>query len=380
MRRFTVDAAARWLCIAKWSATSPTRNGTGPAPPGPLRRRGGRSRLAELHLHGRSSEIRLHQRVHGFRPQQRRRATPSCASPPRSTTSTRRVSRAVPSSRAPARSYVDFCEIERASADQIDDTHAIVARWREFIEPVRADSCRASPSTSAWTPAASSPAQKLMQRDARGRGQRRRVRVALPALRRQPGRHPGRHEPRRPQDRRTVPSTARSCRSTPAARSQWPESLGWYVGGAPVEIPAAQLSDFRSALEVVRTALRAGRPLTRVPIARVLRLLGPEFHPTSPDLYSIVSFVDARSIPGSERWTELKAYGLLRVSYGDQVCVWINRLHEGLQFASRYPDTDTAYKNMRLYVEGLRSIIVSVARHGPHTPLWPQPRVAARAS
>lgn len=33
----------------------------------------------------------------------------------------------------PAASYVDFCATERTDADQIDDTHAIVARWREFI-------------------------------------------------------------------------------------------------------------------------------------------------------------------------------------------------------------------------------------------------------
>lgn len=75
-----------------------------------------------------------------------------------------------------------------------------------------------------------------------------------------------------------------------------------------------------------------------------------------------MSFVDARGVPGSERWTELKAFGLLRVSHGDQVCAWVTRLHEGLQFASRYPDTDVAHKNLRLYAERLREAIVSVAR------------------
>jgi hypothetical protein len=99
-----------------------------------------------------------------------------------------------------------------------------------------------------------------------------------------------------------------------------------------------------------------------MPLARVLRLLGADFRPTSPDLYSIVSYVDARGIPGSERWDELSAYGLVRVSYGDQVCVWLNRLHEGLWFTCRYPDTDAAYKNMRLYVERLRDVILTVAR------------------
>jgi hypothetical protein len=100
-----------------------------------------------------------------------------------------------------------------------------------------------------------------------------------------------------------------------------------------------------------------------MPLARVLALLGAEFRPTSPDLYSIVSYVDTRTVPGAERWTEQRAHALLRVSYGDQVCVWVNRLHEGLWLATRYPDTDVAAKNLRLYVERLRDHIASVA-HG----------------
>ncbi|MDQ0992357.1 hypothetical protein QFZ74_003585 [Streptomyces sp. V3I7] len=143
-------------------------------------------------------------------------------------------------------------------------------------------------------------------------------------------------------------------------KSRWSDSVGWYVGGAPIEVPPAP--DFPAALGRVRTALRTNRSLARMPLARVLRLLGSDFRPTSPDLYSIVSYVDARQIPGAERWAALKAYGLVRVSYGDQVCAWVNRLHEGLWFTARYPDTDVAYKNMRLYVERLRDVVTSVAR------------------
>jgi hypothetical protein len=75
-----------------------------------------------------------------------------------------------------------------------------------------------------------------------------------------------------------------------------------------------------------------------------------------------VSYLDARGLPGAGDWAGQSAYALIRVSYGDQVCVWVNRLHEGLWLASRYPDTDVAHKNMRLYVERLRDVVVSVAR------------------
>ena len=44
------------------------------------------------------------------------------------------------------------------------------------------------------------------------------------------------------------------------------------------------------------------------------------------------------------------------------MCVWITRVHEGLQVACRYPDTDIAHKNILRFVEGLRKIIVSVPR------------------
>lgn len=267
--------------------------------------------------------------------------------------------------RRAASSYVDFCRTERVSADQIDDTHAIVTHWRDFISRCEGKLPR-FPVDLGLDPGGELPTQKLMQEmlvdagtaaafESHCRpfgGSLTGILAATSLIVRGIG--------GQPVYRTVVPFHTR-------AKSRWLESVGWYVGGAPVEIPAAQLSDFRSALEAARTALRVGRPLARIPIARVLRLLGSDFRPTSPDLYSIVSFVDARSIPGSERWTELKAYGLLRVSYGDQVCVWINRLHEGLQFASRYPDTDIAYKNMRLYVEELRNIIVSAARSDPDT-------------
>ncbi|MFG3107169.1 hypothetical protein [Streptomyces tendae] len=37
-------------------------------------------------------------------------------------------------------------------------------------------------------------------------------------------------------------------------------------------------------------------------------------------------------------------------------------LPEGLSFASRYPDTEVARKNLRLYVERLRDVVTGVAR------------------
>lgn len=261
---------------------------------------------------------------------------------------------------APASSYVDFCEIERTDADRIDDSHEIVARWREFIR--RCDGRLPNfPVDLGLDPEGPLPAQKLLREELTGPD----TAAAFEAYCRPYGGSSVGvlaatalilHEIGGQSVYRTVvPFHTR-------AKSRWSDSVGWYVGGAPIEIPVEQAYDLPSALRTVRAALHAGRHLARMPLARVLHLLGADFRPTSPDRYSIVSYVDTRGIAGSGQWTEQKAYGLIRVSYGDQVCAWVTRLHEGLWLASRYPDTDVAQKNMRLYVERLRDVIASTVK------------------
>ncbi|MEU0193007.1 condensation domain-containing protein [Streptomyces afghaniensis] len=259
----------------------------------------------------------------------------------------------------PASSYVDFCEAERADADRIDADHDIVARWREFIQRC-GGRLPSFPVDLGLEPGGGLPTQKFMREmmvdaDAAAAfesycrpygGSLVGVLAATALIVHEIGGEPV--------YRTVVPFHTR-------VKSQWSQSVGWYVGGAPIEIPMSEAVDFPSALRTVRAALQANRRLARIPLARVLHLLGSDFRPTSPDLYSIVSFVDTRGIPGSDHWTDQKAYGLLRVSYGDQVCAWITRLHEGLWFAARYPDTDVAYKNMRLYAERLRDIVTGAA-------------------
>ena len=257
----------------------------------------------------------------------------------------------------PIASYVDFCAIERANADELDETHDIVDRWRDFI--ARCDGKLPSfPVDLGLDPDDPLPTQKLMQEMIANDGEA----AAFEAYSRPYGgsligilaatglavRDIGGQRVYRT----IVPFHTR-------VKSRWSTSVGWYVGGAPVEIPVAQATDFDSALRLTHAALARNRSLSRMPITRVLRLLGSDFRPTSPDLYSIISYVDARGVPGSGRWNDLHTYGLMRVSYGDQVCIWITRLHEGLQFACRYPDTDVAHRNMRRYVEHLRELITS---------------------
>ncbi|MQY35529.1 Trehalose-2-sulfate acyltransferase papA2 [Streptomyces sp. RB17] len=266
-----------------------------------------------------------------------------------------------PDSAGPVASYVDFCEIERADADGIDARHAIVARWRAFIQ--RCDGILPGfPVDLGLQPGGPLPRQRMLCEPLADAAEA----AAFEAYCRPYG---GSlvgllaatglivHElGGQPVYRTVVPFHTR-------VKSRWSDSVGWYVGGAPIEVPVGPAAGFPDTLRAVRAELQANRSLARMPLARVLTLLGADFRPTSPDLYSIVSYVDTRTVPGALRWAEQRAHALLRVSYGDQVCVWVNRLHEGLWLASRYPDTDEAAKNLRLYVERLRDHIASVA-HG----------------
>ncbi|MEU8467756.1 condensation domain-containing protein [Streptomyces sp. NPDC029006] len=267
---------------------------------------------------------------------------------------------AAPEIPAPVASYVDFCEIERADADRLDGGHDIVTRWREFIR--RCDGTLPGfPVDLGLDPDGPLPTQQMLCEPLADADDA----AAFEAYCRPYG---GSmvgllaatglivHElGGQPVYRTVVPFHTR-------VKTRWSDSVGWYVGGAPIEVPVSPTRGFPETVRAVRAELQANRPLARMPLARVLALLGTDFRPTSPDLYSIVSYLDARTIAGAERWAEQRAHALLRVSYGDQVCVWVSRLHEGLWLASRYPDTDIAAKNMRLYVERLRDRIASVAR------------------
>ncbi|GAA0593943.1 condensation domain-containing protein [Streptomyces crystallinus] len=263
-----------------------------------------------------------------------------------------------PEEQAPAASYVDFCETERAEADRIEVDHSSVSHWREFIRQCGGQLPN-FPVDLGLDPGQGLQPQILVREmlvDAESA-------AAFEAYCRPFGgslvgilaatslavHHIGGEQVYRT----VVPFHTR-------AAERWSDSVGWFVGAVPIEVPVA--SDFSGALKAVRAQLRANRRLARVPLARILGLLGPEFHPASPDLYSVVSFLDARDAPGSKWWAERKVYALGRVTYGDKVYVWFNRLHEGLWFTSRHPDTDVAHKNMRLYVEWMRDLITSVPR------------------
>ena len=114
------------------------------------------------------------------------------------------------------------------------------------------------------------------------------------------------------------------------AKSQWLDSVGWYVGGAPIEVPVAQAPDFDSALR--DGPRRTAHQQARWPACRSPGCCGCSA-PTSGRPPPTCTPSSRSSTPAASRGPtagRTNAYGLIRVSYGDQVCAWVTRLHEGL--------------------------------------------------
>ncbi|MFJ9574846.1 condensation domain-containing protein [Streptomyces sp. NPDC101191] len=253
-------------------------------------------------------------------------------------------------------SYVDFCELERVDADRIDAGHEAVVRWREFIRRCGG----AMPNFPLELGLGAGP-RMPEQRVTSGMVVDADTAEAFEAL-------------CRPYGGGIVGYLAATSLAVQEinptdvfrtvvlfhtrAKSRWSDSVGWYVGGVPVEIPCARPSSFPDALATVRGALRANRFLARIPLARVMHLLGDEFAMESSEHVSL-SYLDGRDTPGSEGWEEQRVYGLGGVTCGDKVGVWINRVHEGVWLACRYPDTAVADKSMRQYAERMRDILLT---------------------
>jgi hypothetical protein len=110
---------------------------------------------------------------------------------------------------------------------------------------------------------------------------------------------------------------------------------------------------------MARRASKGAKPIAQVPFAKVCSLLDTVLRPTS-----VISFIDARRVPGAANWAAWNAHAFGKVAYGDEVYLWINRTNEGVYLTCRYPDTDVARGNMPGFIENLRNVLVAVARGG----------------
>ncbi|MCF3964619.1 condensation domain-containing protein [Streptomyces fuscigenes] len=144
-------------------------------------------------------------------------------------------------------------------------------------------------------------------------------------------------------------------------RSEWTSSVGWFVEGGPVEIGLPDDCDFPTAVRLAQRSAREARQVARVPFFRVCELLGVDFKKSTPDPFSLLSYMDVRDTPGARDWAAWNARALLRLSDSGKACLWVVCTPEGLYMFGRYPDTRTAGATMSRYVRCVRDVLREAA-------------------
>jgi hypothetical protein len=264
-----------------------------------------------------------------------------------------------PAELGPVGSYVDFSKIEHDAADGVDAGHESVVRWQEFVDtcggglPTFPLDLGVEPGTIPrqtggcdWLldPAEAAAFEAALK--ANGGTFAGGILAATSLAAYELG--------GQPTYRTVMPFHTRS-------EAQWATSLGWYIGLAPLEIDTASASDFHDLVRMARDATRAAKPVAEVPFIKAFGLLEAPVRPVS-----VMSYIDARVVPGSPNWTKWNAHAFGKVSYGDEVYFWINRTPEGVYLTCRHPLTKVALHNVNAYIQHMRGIITSVATTGSY--------------
>jgi hypothetical protein len=149
-------------------------------------------------------------------------------------------------------------------------------------------------------------------------------------------------------------------------KPEWRSSMGWYITCAPLEFSTSDAKGFTDVLAAANSALRGTLGNARFPASKVVSLLGDDFRPTKRDMFSMVSYIDYRKMPGGQHHTELQPVTLGQTLQADDAHVWASRVAEGLHVAIRYPVTDVSPALIDEYVERLREVLGRVAVAGDY--------------
>ena len=259
---------------------------------------------------------------------------------------------------APCGSYVDYSVAERDTADALDAAHPAVTGWRAFLgadglpsfplpvrsprETVPGQAPGQQAGLSSWVLDAAEADAFVAAAKGFGGSQTSgflaAVKVAFARL-------------GAPVARYLMPMHTRNS-------AEYAMAAGWFVGVMPVDDRIGDSVSFAEAVPVTAQASRVGRDLVPFPFARVADLLGiadaPQF---------VVSFVDARFLPGADAWTENDRALRSRARGESEVYLWINRAVGGVNVSMRYPNNEVAAASVHAFVAELSSVFSAVA-HG----------------
>jgi hypothetical protein len=147
-------------------------------------------------------------------------------------------------------------------------------------------------------------------------------------------------------------------------KPEWRHSMGWYITCAPLAFTTADADTFTDVLTNAHTSLRGTLGNAKFPASKVVSLLGDAFTPTRRDMFSMVSYIDYRKVPGAERHVYSKPLTLGETLQADDAHVWVSRLPDGLYVAIRYPITPVAPELLRRYADRTREVLRRVTVEG----------------
>ncbi|MBT0566181.1 condensation domain-containing protein [Williamsia sp. CHRR-6] len=263
-----------------------------------------------------------------------------------------------PTGLAPTGSHVEFSTHERALGDAIVADDVTVAMWREFI----ADSGGTMPAFPMWSHEAALPdagigqtgqAYWLLSRDecttisdfartASGRGLQTAIIGALALT--------SRYLTGDPAFRFVMPMHTRH-------ELQYANSVGWFVGIAPVSIDTSRSDSVAQVLTAAATACLNGKSIANQPFPCVARYLDG-----APAPRFAVSFLEGRHIEESTQWPDWNAR-LLRgaATSADEVYLWFGRTPHGLSVSARYPAHPARAAAVELFLSTFNRILTALA-------------------
>ncbi|ADG97134.1 condensation domain protein [Segniliparus rotundus DSM 44985] len=142
---------------------------------------------------------------------------------------------------------------------------------------------------------------------------------------------------------------------------RWAQSIGWFVGTAPVSVDLRAADSFSALVPVAQQSYSSTRLVSSVPFAKVCEVLSEEIKPSF-----IASFNNASAMAGADQWLQQRMRALRSKNYSDtEVFMALVRFPAlGLSLSARYPNTFTAASSVHRFFSALRTVMVAVAHHG----------------
>lgn len=127
----------------------------------------------------------------------------------------------------------------------------------------------------------------------------------------------------------------------------WRHAVGWFTTNAPLRVVGT--GDLVETIRRLGPELRRAVSLGEVPVPQVIAALGG-IRSQRTEIF-MVSYVDYRSLPGAERHHVIDAQHISNSTTADDAQFWISRTGGGLSIRARHPDTLTAHRTMRTYLD-----------------------------